>query len=315
MIKKFTLFALIACCMPCLAQTNTYINITQPETISVANQQYDSATHEPRHLSKDALSKMDFSAVQQKAKQGDALAQYYLGLFYYRGIHVPQDKKQSIAFLQQAAKQGNHHALTDLGILYYIEKTENLKQDTEKAIELLRQAVKQNNPLAQVHLGRILINHNNPTLQQEGIAMLKQAADMPFAPAYLPLYVIYLEGDIVPKDKKLATEYLQKGAQLGDAQAQYVLADGYLMISMFSSGEESVEIIKNAYYWANRSCVNGFAQACKMIKEYFTWTEEQEKKLQEAKTGCLKGDSLDCEYYRSSSTYRRGLQAYEATLK
>jgi TPR repeat protein len=46
---------------------------------------------------------MRFFTVQ--AEQGDAEAQYYLGLMYDRGQGVPQDHAEAVKWLRRAAEQ------------------------------------------------------------------------------------------------------------------------------------------------------------------------------------------------------------------
>ena len=44
------------------------------------------------------------------AEQGNASAQYYLGVMYYYGQGVPQDYKTAVKWYKPAAKQGNAFA-------------------------------------------------------------------------------------------------------------------------------------------------------------------------------------------------------------
>ena len=53
------------------------------------------------------------------AEQGDAIAQYNLGLMYYNGEGVPQDYKEALKWHTRAAKQGHPNAQNNLGVMYY----------------------------------------------------------------------------------------------------------------------------------------------------------------------------------------------------
>jgi TPR repeat protein len=53
------------------------------------------------------------------AKQGDASAQYYLGVMYDKGQGLPQDYKTAVKWWRLAAKQGNAVAQTNLGKMLY----------------------------------------------------------------------------------------------------------------------------------------------------------------------------------------------------
>jgi TPR repeat protein len=52
------------------------------------------------------------------AKQGDAHAQYNLGVMYSKGRGVPQNKKTAAKWYRLAAKQGNTYAQHYLGMMY-----------------------------------------------------------------------------------------------------------------------------------------------------------------------------------------------------
>ena len=53
------------------------------------------------------------------AEQGDATAQYNLGLYYAKGDGVPQDKKEAVKWWLLAAEQGNFWAQRYLSMAYY----------------------------------------------------------------------------------------------------------------------------------------------------------------------------------------------------
>ncbi len=52
------------------------------------------------------------------AEQGDAYAQFNLGLMYRNGHGVPQDDAEAVKWYRKAAEQGNAKAQNDLGTLY-----------------------------------------------------------------------------------------------------------------------------------------------------------------------------------------------------
>jgi hypothetical protein len=52
----------------------------------------------------------DFAAVQKAAEQGDAKAQYTLGMMYEKGRGVPRDDLKALAWYTKAAEQGDHNA-------------------------------------------------------------------------------------------------------------------------------------------------------------------------------------------------------------
>ncbi len=53
------------------------------------------------------------------AEQGDAAAQYNLGVMYYGGYGVPQDYAEAVKWYRKAAEQGNAPAQYNLGVMYH----------------------------------------------------------------------------------------------------------------------------------------------------------------------------------------------------
>ena len=55
---------------------------------------------------------------RKAAEQGEAIAQYNLGVMYNTGRGVAQDDKQAVAWYRKAAEQGNVDAQFNLGVMY-----------------------------------------------------------------------------------------------------------------------------------------------------------------------------------------------------
>lgn len=58
------------------------------------------------------------AALRAGAEQGDAAAQFKLGVMYRLGQGVAQDDKQAAAWFRKAAEQGLAVAQVNLGLLY-----------------------------------------------------------------------------------------------------------------------------------------------------------------------------------------------------
>lgn len=56
--------------------------------------------------------------VEKSAEEGDADAQFSLGVLYYRGQGVRQDYVKAREWIKKAAAQGNENAQINLGLLY-----------------------------------------------------------------------------------------------------------------------------------------------------------------------------------------------------
>ncbi|MDR1804558.1 MAG: sel1 repeat family protein [Treponema sp.] len=77
--------------------------------------------------------------LQKAAEQGDADAQYKLGIFYVDGQGVPKDKAMAVEWFKKAAEQGNTEAQYKLGLLYF--QPNDVLQDYAKAVEWFTKAV------------------------------------------------------------------------------------------------------------------------------------------------------------------------------
>ena len=85
----------------------------------------------------DADGKQAFYWYQKSAKQGDAQAQYNLGMLYEYGHGTAVDEEQVLYWYQKSAEQGFEQAQLDLG-LYWIEKScENGNQRAKRIWEKL----------------------------------------------------------------------------------------------------------------------------------------------------------------------------------
>ena len=83
----------------------------------------------------------DIKKLIQQANQGDAIAQYNLGVMYAKGQGVPQDSAQAVKWLRLAADQGNALAQHNLGLMY--AKGLGVPQDYAQALKWTRLAADQ----------------------------------------------------------------------------------------------------------------------------------------------------------------------------
>ncbi len=119
---------------------------------------------------------------QPLAEQGDALAQYHVGMLYHKGRGVPQDDVQARRWYAKAATQGQAKAQFSLGTLYF--NGEGGSKDYQQALRWFRLAANQGEALAQTKLA-----------------------------------ILYDDGDGVPKDKVQAYKWLSLAATNGDKPA------------------------------------------------------------------------------------------------
>ena len=75
------------------------------------------------------------------AEQGDASAQYNLGLMYRNGKGVPEDDKQAVKWYRLAAEQGFTNAQYNLGVMY--ANGSGVSEDDKQAVKWYRLASEQ----------------------------------------------------------------------------------------------------------------------------------------------------------------------------
>jgi hypothetical protein len=89
---------------------------------------------------------------QLSAEQGNANAQFHLGVMYRHGEGVIQDYKEAVKWYIKAAEQGNATAQYNLGFMYKNGKA-LLPQDDKEAVKWYTKAAEGGDALAQVNLG------------------------------------------------------------------------------------------------------------------------------------------------------------------
>ena len=103
----------------------------------------------------DAYNRGDFATALREwrplAEQGDALAQYNLGVLYRKGRGVPQDDVQARQWYEKAAAQGQAKAQYNLGTLYL--NGGGVPKDYQQALRWFRMAADQGEALAQTKIG------------------------------------------------------------------------------------------------------------------------------------------------------------------
>ena len=93
----------------------------------------------------------DLDTVRQAADQGDAAAQYNLGLMYTNGEGVLEDDAEAVRWFRLAAEQGHAKAQLNLGGMYALGR--GLPKDDAEAVRWFQLAAEQGYAKAQGALG------------------------------------------------------------------------------------------------------------------------------------------------------------------
>ena len=89
----------------------------------------------------------NFKAVARMAKEGDAGAQFNLGLMYAKGNGVAKDEAKALKWFRLSAEQDHGGALLNLGLMY--QDGRGVAADKVKAVSCFRAAAEQGNAEAQ----------------------------------------------------------------------------------------------------------------------------------------------------------------------
>lgn len=130
---------------------------------------------------------------QKAADQGQAYAQYKLGVLYSNGLGVAQDHVAARAWYEKAAKQGNAAAQDNLGVLYH--NGQGGLQDDVYARYLFREAATQGYAGAQNNLGLLYLKGlGGPQDNAYARALFRKAAEQGYATAQYNLGRLYENG-------------------------------------------------------------------------------------------------------------------------
>jgi TPR repeat protein len=104
----------------------------------------------------EEITKEDVERYRELAEQGDALAQFKLGSFYYDGEGVPEDDAEAVMWFRKAAEQGHSGAQWFLGLCY--ANGEGVPEDDAEAAMWYRKVADQGVAVGQLFLGLCYAN-------------------------------------------------------------------------------------------------------------------------------------------------------------
>ena len=222
-----------------------------------ANDQYNVgyAYENGTGVTKDAAKAVEW--YKKSAAQGNTNAQTRLGDIYRFGRGVSKDAVAAAMWYQNAAVQGDSDAQTRLGLMY--EAGEGVPKDAIKAAEWYQKAALQDDVPAQFYLS---------LMYEKGEGVAKDAAN---AESWFKKAAAYgWEGtnglntylNLSPDPAK-SLVWFKKGAELGNAFAQYRLAEIYQfdMSKIFGNGSGVRNDNDKAFVWYQKAAVQGHAKA------------------------------------------------------
>jgi TPR repeat protein len=156
--------------------------------------------------------------LDQRAKNGDAIAQYRLGVLYALGQGVRQDYQHAALLFKAAAEGGVAEAQYNIGVLY--ERGLGIGRDDVRAAEWYQKAAAQGNANAEFNLGVAYSNGTGvrPSMDQAA-HWFRRAAAAGIVNAQFNLGLLYERGDGVPVSQVEAYAWYSAAAGRGDSGA------------------------------------------------------------------------------------------------
>jgi len=166
------------------------------------------------------------SELLEKAKQGDAKAQYEVAKAYYLGEGVPHDYKLAMKWLQKAAEQWHAEAQLLLGAMYCDDEVGSI--DYQKAVQLLTKAAHQASKTSDKWDDKLYeeLKAKNELDKYDWSEIFGDKRV--YRRAKYALGLLHLNGLGVPQDYKIAEEMFIEATNQGALRAEFELAKIYL---------------------------------------------------------------------------------------
>lgn len=218
------------------------------------------------------------SAEEEKPKP---YLEYRIGKMYAAGLGTEQDYGQAASWFQEAVEKDHKYAQYSLGSLYY--RGQGVAQDYAQALRLYTLSANQGNPYADYELAK---------MYRDGVGtpMDAAASNEHFKAAFSGFYRLekdshddklqYRLGQMLytgtgtDKDVQAAVSYLEKSAQLGNVNAQYLLGKVCL--------ETGIGNPAQAIAWMTKAAEAGNAGAQYALGKLYRDGNHVEKDIQKA---------------------------------
>jgi len=189
------------------------------------------------------------------AAQGHAQAQYNIGVMYDEGIGVPQDEAKAIEWYSKPAAQELANAQYNIG-LAYLQGRPGITLDYAKAFIWLSKAAAQGHAEAQQGLGSMYAGGLGvPRNDALAVGWFRRAAAQGVAGAQALLGLSYESGEGVPQSYLKALDWYNKAAAQGNAIAETNLG------SLYGAGHGVPQDDTKAAYWYGKAAEQGIVQA------------------------------------------------------
>jgi hypothetical protein len=204
-----------------------------------------------------ATNNAAFANLKHRAEQGDAGAEYQLGLKYAYGAGVTTNYPEAFKWWLKSGEDGNSNSWVVLGAVYYKGNSAcNVKPNRLEAIKWFRKAADNGNVAGEDELGEIYYSGDGVAEDDvSALSWFQRAAEQNDSYAEFYLGWMYNNGKGVGQDYAVALDWYQKSANQGNAASQNNLGQ------MYETGQGVDQDDVEAYKWYNLSAAQGLKNA------------------------------------------------------
>ncbi|GAB3636384.1 hypothetical protein GCM10027422_19740 [Hymenobacter arcticus] len=212
--------------------------------------QFINRTHFGQYSNKRLLTQA-VARLEALAQKHNPQAMYRLGMLYWDGYGVPQDRERAIPLLQAAAEVGILNAVFNLAMAY--DNGYGVAQSHYKAFQYYMQAARLGNARAIHAIGSFYCwGQGVDQDYQKARHWYRRSAKLGYADAMCDLGRCHQRGVGGPKSPRWAIYWFQKAVRAGCLRAQAWLGLAYAC--------EPIEDWKQARYWLEQAAENQQSQ-------------------------------------------------------
>lgn len=214
-----------------------------------------------------------------------------MAFILYNKLGDASDPQKALIYLEEAFRYGRPDAIRTL--FYCYSESGEEWQDEEKGFYWLEQGYLYNDGYSTWQLAATYLFNDNRKDIKKGLALLDEAIEMEYTDAFITKAYLLYNGELVEENKIAGLQLLERGMELGSANAAYRL--GLLFDSGETSEDNEPDYGRAIVYFEKAAELNE-ASACEYAGRYYLYGLGVEKDLEKAKFYYEKGRSLGSPY-------------------
>jgi TPR repeat protein len=185
------------------------------------------------------------SEIEMRAKSGNSDAQLKLGLIYFYGERINQDKKIAFDLIEKSAKQSNTEAQSKLGDMYSFG--EGTSKSYNKAFTWYRKCGENGNEYCQMKMGSFYYEGlGTKSNNEKSLDWYLKVANKGNAKIQHLVAMFYKDGIGVPIDKEKYIGWEIKSGENGNSDALYALGNFYIIDSDYKNSTKAFNCYKKS---------------------------------------------------------------------